>query len=50
MIAFENAQTVTSFDFYDKKNKNRMSMVKDTINNQCGNLKIVAANLSELKE
>mmetsp|Transcript_34574 Transcript_34574/g.42581 ORF Transcript_34574/g.42581 Transcript_34574/m.42581 type:complete len:98 (-) Transcript_34574:285-578(-) len=32
IIALENAETVTSFEFYDKKNKNRVNDVKTIVN------------------
>jgi len=31
IIAYENKEDVTSFEFYDKKNKKRVSDVKDTV-------------------
>lgn len=50
IVAHENAETVTSFEFYDKKNKKRVADVKEIVNNQFNNLKKVEGNLKALKE
>ena len=32
IVAFKNEETVTSFDYYDQKNKKRVADVKDIVN------------------
>lgn len=50
IIAYENKEDVTSFEFYDKKNKKRVSDVKDTVSDQMANLKNIEANMVKVKE
>lgn len=45
IIAFENADVVKSFDFYDKKNGKRVNKVKDIVVNQMKDLKKIERGL-----
>lgn len=50
IIAFENADVVKSFDFYDKKNGKRVSKVKDIVVYQMKDLKKIERGLQDVKE
>ena len=50
IIAYENADMVTSFDFYDKKNSTRVNNVKNLVLNQMKNLKKIEGNLQDVKD
>jgi len=49
-VAFENIDMVTSFEFYDGKNKRRVSGVKDIVNNGYTNLEKIHSNIADLKD
>ena len=46
VIAYANKEDVTSFDYYDKKNKKRVSDVKALVAQQTANLETIEQNLS----
>jgi len=41
---------VTSFEYYDKKNKTRVTTVKNIVLNQMSNLLKIEGNLTDVKE
>lgn len=48
IVAYDNVEQVTSFDFYDRKNKKRVGDVKELVMNQFKNLLIIEQNLMAL--
>lgn len=50
IIARENAEQVTSFEYYDRKNKQRVTTVKDLVITQMKNLFKIEENLVDVKE
>ena len=49
MVAYENALMVTSFDYYDRKNKKRVALVKEIITNGKENVTKIHENVNQLK-
>ena len=50
IIAYENADMVTSFDFYDKKNSMRVNSVKNIVLDQMIHLTTIKENLIDVKD
>ena len=46
MVAYENALMVTSFDYYDRKNKKRVALVKEIITNGKENVTKIHENVN----
>lgn len=49
-IAMETAEQVTSFEFYDKKNNNRVTLVKNLVNQQMSTLVGIEKQLATVKD
>ena len=49
-IAYGNAEQVTSFEFYDKKNQTRVTNTKGLVLKQMENLRKIEERLKDVKE